>query len=693
MQRKGTAKTATHWLRALPGSRQRERNGMTEAANSHAQAAQDQSQIAAQIEAQIEAHIEANAKQETKTPAKLLSNEDLVASVKDVFARLRIVSSDQERLELARELTQPARATILGFINAHAMNLCWSDLNARRAFLAADVLLRDGVGMAMLRRRLRLPVGVNMNGTDFIPQLLTCRPAMRVALFGSQASASASAAAALRIRGVDVIATIDGFQPADRYIDEALASKPDVIVLGMGMPVQEQLALKLREAMQTPCLIINGGAIIDFLAGRVSRAPNFIRSLGLEWTYRLANEPLRLFKRYVIGNPLFLLRAQKLSRSESFAHLQNDKAASRQLVRGIVIASPGGQEGRGGMGTVTKLMAQQLRTCFADCPLTIIDPRGHGSIAETPHKTARALAQLIKAQAVGANVLHLQVSERSSFLRKGLLAFVARKLGMAVILHHHGAELIPFYRKANALTQRYVRSVVARADVNIVLGHIWRAFLVDELGANPEKVVVLRNGVPDLATRITRDRQGSKAFRILSLAQLSERKGTGQLLQALAQLRERGLDIEAVFAGAGELEKYKKLGHDLRISDKVTFTGWIDRSAVERQLSQADALALPSDNEGLPMAIIEALSLKLPVIATPVGAIPEVLQNGRDCLLVPPHDPAELANAIAELATNPQLGNALAEAGRQTYDSHLTIELFTQNLWAIYEKALSARAP
>ena len=93
----------------------------------------------------------------------------------------------------------------------------------------------------------------------------------------------------------------------------AVAHSPALIVLGMGMPRQEQVARELRATLDHPCLIVCGGAIIDFLGGKTSRAPRWMRGAGLEWLFRLALEPRRLFKRYVIGNPLFIARALALA--------------------------------------------------------------------------------------------------------------------------------------------------------------------------------------------------------------------------------------------------------------------------------------------------------------------------------------------------------------------------------------------
>ena len=101
-----------------------------------------------------------------------------------------------------------------------------------------------------------------------------------------------------------------GFQDLLTYISDAQKHKPAVIVLAMGMPKQEilaqQLKQELKQELKHPCLIICGGAILDFLAGRVTRSPLWMQKLGLERLYRLILEPKRLFKRYVNGNPLFL---------------------------------------------------------------------------------------------------------------------------------------------------------------------------------------------------------------------------------------------------------------------------------------------------------------------------------------------------------------------------------------------------
>lgn len=216
-------------------------------------------------------------------------------------------------------LVQPDGTRMLAFVNAHAMNAAAISPGFFDSLTAADLLLRDGSGMAILLRLLNQSPGLNLNGTDLIPRILGRCSGGPIALFGTQDPhlARAREVVASRIApGVPCIAA-NGFLETARYVRLAAAHRPAVIVLGMGIPRQEEVAVVLRGAIDFPCLIICGGAIIDFLGKKISRAPGWVRRAGLEWLFRLALEPRRLFKRYVIGNPLFIARALRLAAQSS----------------------------------------------------------------------------------------------------------------------------------------------------------------------------------------------------------------------------------------------------------------------------------------------------------------------------------------------------------------------------------------
>lgn len=217
--------------------------------------------------------------------------------------------------QLLARLSQPARPFVLAFANAHAMNSLAASPAFFDALASADMVLRDGSGMATLLKLLHMPPGLNLNGTDVIPQLLRQFDGRGMALFGTrqpylgQAVQKVQRDLAPRSRCVSE----NGFRDVAAYVALALEHRPALIVLGMGMPRQEEVATALRAALDYPCLIVCGGAIIDFLGGRVPRAPLWMRRAGLEWLFRLGREPRRLFARYVLGNPLFLARALRLA--------------------------------------------------------------------------------------------------------------------------------------------------------------------------------------------------------------------------------------------------------------------------------------------------------------------------------------------------------------------------------------------
>lgn len=225
-----------------------------------------------------------------------------------IIQKLRVVSDVGDEQGLIDALSRTESTTVLGFVNSHAMNLVAGNTDYYNGLSAADVLLRDGSGMAILFRRLGLEPGLNMNGTDFIPKLLAAFKGRRVAFWGTEEPFLANAVQRSEAMfAVNVVSAHHGFAEADAYLNLARQLQPELVVLGMGMPKQEAVAARLA-ASGVPCLVVCGGAILDFLGGKVTRAPHWVRRLGCEWMFRLIGEPQRLFRRYVVGNPMFLLR-------------------------------------------------------------------------------------------------------------------------------------------------------------------------------------------------------------------------------------------------------------------------------------------------------------------------------------------------------------------------------------------------
>lgn len=359
-------------------------------------------------------------------------------------------------------------------------------------------------------------------------------------------------------------------------------------------------------------------------------------------------------------------------------------------VGGVVIVSPGGCDGGGGMGSVTRVMAEWLKAQRPDLRVHVLDPRGDGPAWLWPFHFAAAAARLIAIGLGGkASILHLQVSERSSLIRKGLLLAVGRALGLRTILHHHGAEFIPFHRAAGRLMRRWVAWTGVAADLNIVLGERWRSFLVEEVGVDASKVVTLYNATADLGP--ARAARAACRWHFLLMANLSPRKGVDEFLAAVALLASQERDVTATIAGGGEVARYRAEAEALGIAARCRFTGWVGRTDVVKLIGDADALVLPSYDEGLPMVILEALSAGLPVIATPVGSIPEVLRHEETCLFVGVGDIAGVAAAMTRIATEPALAARLAAKGREAYEQRFEVGAFMVATLGLYHAVLDRR--
>lgn len=226
----------------------------------------------------------------------------------DLAGKIYVVPSDSGKNDLTKMLKGIDKPSVLSFVNAHAVNLCFENHGFFEDLMGSDWLLRDGSGMKLAYFFWNKKPGLNMNGTDFIPEILGQFSGESCLLFGTKNPNLKLASDKIGDLGVDVIVYENGFQCLDWYLEKAKQYRPKLILLGMGMPKQEKLSMLLKRELDYPVLIVNGGAVLDFLSGKIRRSPKIFRSCGMEWLWRLALEPDRMWKRYVIGNFKFIFR-------------------------------------------------------------------------------------------------------------------------------------------------------------------------------------------------------------------------------------------------------------------------------------------------------------------------------------------------------------------------------------------------
>jgi exopolysaccharide biosynthesis WecB/TagA/CpsF family protein len=232
-----------------------------------------------------------------------------------------VVSMGWDRaLGLVAGLLEERRFTKISFLNAHNANIASTDPEFARA-LDDFLILPDGLGVDIAAKLLYgAPFPANLNGTDFIPAFLAgCKRPLTVALLGATRANAEAASKRLGLLSPQhrFVVVHDGyFKPAQEpeIVERIATLRPDILLVAMGVPRQELWIA--RHITQRHCILpIAVGALLDFMSGAVPRAPLWMRRLRLEWVFRLMIEPSRLWRRYIVGNPLFLWRVlrQKLA--------------------------------------------------------------------------------------------------------------------------------------------------------------------------------------------------------------------------------------------------------------------------------------------------------------------------------------------------------------------------------------------
>ena len=314
-----------------------------------------------------------------------------------------------------------------------------------------------------------------------------------------------------------------------------------------------------------------------------------------------------------------------------------------------------------------------------------IELRGAGNLRSSVPVFVGALLRIARQMVANRpRLIHLNVTQRGSSARSLAVVVLARVGRVPVLLHLHSSEYESFIGGLPRPALWTMRWMFRSADRVVVLGDAWADFVHRELRVDRGRLLVLRNAVPGPACLKSDRAPGS--LRLLFLGQLGSRKGVANLLEALAQPEVAALGWEATLAGDGDVERFHKQAQQLGIADRVRLTGWIDRPEVERLLETSDILVLPSYAEGLPLSLLEGLAHGLAAIATPVGAVGEVIRNEATGLLVPPGDVAALAAALHRLITNDELRGQLAANGRAVWEREHSVPVYARRMAALYEE-------
>ena len=200
------------------------------------------------------------------------------------------------------------------FVNAHCINIAAVNTNYLYVLQDDALLFADGIGMRLASKLAGFSLKDNINGTDLFP--LICRDAadarVKVAFLGARPGIAQRCADNMKNQfpDLEIVWIHDGYFSLDDEVEMIKAindSGAQILFAAMGVPKQEFWITRNVEELRVP-ILLGVGALFDFYSGTMPRAPQRVRQLGLEWLFRFIMEPRRMFVRYILGNPVFIIR-------------------------------------------------------------------------------------------------------------------------------------------------------------------------------------------------------------------------------------------------------------------------------------------------------------------------------------------------------------------------------------------------
>jgi glycosyltransferase involved in cell wall biosynthesis len=286
----------------------------------------------------------------------------------------------------------------------------------------------------------------------------------------------------------------------------------------------------------------------------------------------------------------------------------------------------------------------------------------------------------------------LFVAVGGSIVEKGAMAWYSRLRGVPVVMFPRGGSVIDDCRDST-FSRAWVTCSFRGARKIVCQSESWRRFAIDVLGFARSNVKVIRNWTATrelLEVGASRVARQDAIVRLLFLGWLDREKGVFELIEAcrrLANSRQFALEI----AGEGNASaEARALVARYDLSEIVHFRGWLRGEDLRQALSAADVLVLPSWAEGLPNAMIEAMSARLALVVTAVGAIPELIIDRRSGMLVEPRSADSLSRALEEVIIDRELRENLAREAYKIALRDFEVEAAVNGLVKEIEDAIAA---
>lgn len=285
--------------------------------------------------------------------------------------------------------------------------------------------------------------------------------------------------------------------------------------------------------------------------------------------------------------------------------------------------------------------------------------------------------KLLSLRKVG--ILHVHVARRNSFWRKSIFMQCAFFFGCPVLIHLHSGGFPAFYEQECGVIKKYlIRYFLHNASALIVLTDSWRdAYTKFE----PKNIVVIPNFV-EITPSLNRDYDTPVG--LLFLGRLTKEKGLFDLIPAVAGLIKTYPDLIVKLGGEGNLEEVINILERLGIRKNFIMEGWVEGDKKRELLSENNIFVLPSYVEGLPMGVLEAMSVGLPVVATSVGGVPDIIVDGENGLLIEVGNQQALENQLYQLLASVEMRERLAVSAKKCVEQRYSANAVIPKLESLY---------
>ncbi|MGN0314566.1 MAG: glycosyltransferase family 4 protein [Fusicatenibacter sp.] len=340
---------------------------------------------------------------------------------------------------------------------------------------------------------------------------------------------------------------------------------------------------------------------------------------------------------------------------------------------------------RGGMSSVVKQMLQH--DWGAELEIRYIATHAAGSAAKRCFLFAKSylyLLFLLLFQNKKVDILYLHMSYKGSFTRKYLIYRMAHVFGKKVIVHLHGSEFRNYYENSSSSRKQRICELFEGSACVIALGDYWSRFIHSIAPTASVEVVWNAVAIPEQIVS-----WNNQTIQLLYLGVLIPRKGVRDLIDAMQILKDRGLtdakNIRLVIGGTGdEMTALQEQCRILHLEEEIVFAGWMDGELKKKLLQESQCLILPSYNEGLPVAILEALSYGIPVVSTDVGSIREAVLEGINGHLVKSHAPEKIADAVWDIVGEKEKWLFYSQGARTTAEQSFDETIFFRKIKKIF---------